>query len=169
FDDAAERALYICSAIDELMMEEEVPYNNYVARYRQNGKSLRRPRESSAILSDRLDNDDWNFITLYRNILQPVKRASNTLQGQAGGRCGAIWRVYEIYEDLLEHFEDLRQRHPINEPLLQGTQRQKQNESQRQSSLTFDASDSAITSQVADVPDDQTTFEHHFSTGINAG
>ncbi|KAK4903890.1 hypothetical protein LTR49_026560 [Elasticomyces elasticus] len=122
-----------------------------------------------AILANRFDNDDWHVISLYHEILQPIKKATADIQGHAGGRTGCIWQVYRIFEDLLAHFERLRQQYPVNEALLQQSKRQKQNERNRQSELTFDASNSTTADHVIAVLDDQTTFEHHLSTNINAG
>jgi hypothetical protein len=169
FDDAAKRALYLRSAIDELMMEEDLAHREYEARYRRSGKPLSKMRKPPAILQDRLDTEDWNVIALYHEILQPVKKATIDLQGHAGGRCGAIWQVIGIYEDLLAHFEDLRRRYPIKEALLKQTAQQQQFELQRQGQLTFSQTSSAVADHVAGAPDDQTTSEHHFSTNINSG
>ncbi|KAK0254499.1 hypothetical protein LTR35_018337, partial [Friedmanniomyces endolithicus] len=123
FDDAAERAIYLRLAIDELMMEEDLAQKEYEARYRRSSKPVEKMRKAPAILQDRLDNDDWNVIALYHEILKPITKATADLQGQAGGRAGAIWQVVQVYEDLLAHFEDLRQRYPINEALIEQTAR----------------------------------------------
>lgn len=47
------------------------------------------------------------------------------LQGHVGGRYGAIWLVIEVYEELLAHFEQLRQQYPIDEALQRQTARQR--------------------------------------------
>ncbi|KAK1032767.1 hypothetical protein LTR74_018932, partial [Friedmanniomyces endolithicus] len=107
-------------------MEEDLAQKEYEARYRRSSKPVEKMRKAPAILQDRLDNDDWNVIALYHEILKPITKATADLQGQAGGRAGAIWQVVQVYEDLLAHFEDLRQRYPINEALIEQTARQKQ-------------------------------------------
>jgi hypothetical protein len=56
FDDAATRALYLRAAIDELMMEEEVKYNELAARQRRSKKKKIDP--PPAILEDRLSDED---------------------------------------------------------------------------------------------------------------
>jgi len=132
FDDAAKRALYLRPAINELIMEEEVKYNELVARQRRNPR-IKRIDPPPAILEDRLDNEDWHVISLYHDILQPIKQATMDLQGHAGGRFGAIWRVIEIYEELLSHFEKLRTQYPVREALAKRAPLQQRLEDQRQS------------------------------------
>jgi len=168
FDDAATRALYLRAAIDELMMEEEVKYNELAARQRRNPR-IKKIDQPPAILEDRLSDEDWHVIALYHDILQPIKKATLDLQGHAGGRHGAIWRVIEIFEDLLTHFEKLRTQYPVRETLARPTARKQRLEDQRQSQLSFTATQPDVASQVLDIPNDQATFEHHLSTNINAG
>lgn len=134
FDDTAKRALYLQPAINELTMDEQLAYNEYEARCQRNWTTAK-IRLSPAILQDWLNDDDWHVISLYHEILQPTQKATKDLQGHAGGRSGAIWQVISVYEDLLAHFEDLRQRYPINDALLQRNARQKQLEDQRQSQI----------------------------------
>jgi len=121
FDDAAARALYLRPALDELMMEVQLEHDAYVARCHQSRRLVK--KQAPAILADRLDNGDWNIITLYHDILAPVKKATMELQGHAGrGRFGAIWQVIPVHEDLVAHFEQLRDRYPVNEALLHQSQ-----------------------------------------------
>jgi hypothetical protein len=48
-------------------------------------------KKALAIVTDRLTPDDWHVMTLYHEILQPVKHWTMQLQGQAGSdRFGAI-------------------------------------------------------------------------------
>jgi len=61
FDDAAERALYLRPAIDELMMEVQLEHDAYVARCHQARRLVK--LKPPPILDDRLDNDDWTVIT----------------------------------------------------------------------------------------------------------
>ncbi|KAK0930915.1 hypothetical protein LTR48_007257 [Friedmanniomyces endolithicus] len=88
FDDAAKRALYLRPAIDELMLEEDLAYEGYIARYRQSGKPLAKMREAPEMLLDRLDLDDWSVVALYHEILEPIRTATKDLQGCPGGRSG---------------------------------------------------------------------------------
>jgi len=135
--------------------------------------SQARNAEAFPILDDRLDNDDWAVITLYYEMLAPLKRATKELQGHASqNRFGAIWQVIPIYEELLARFEQLRQQYPVNEALLQQSERQKHREKHRQSELTFNSSIGNASQHVetqSSVASKQRTFEHHFSTNIRAG
>jgi hypothetical protein len=116
FDDAARRALYLQPAIDELLMEIQLEHDAYVSR---SAVLNRAPtRKAPAILHDRLDQDDWHVISLYHNMLHPLKHWTMQLQGQAGNnRFGAIWRVIPAYDALLLHFEELRKQYPVQQSL----------------------------------------------------
>jgi len=158
FDDSAERALYLRPAIDELLMVIRMEYEEYVLRQRQRNRPA--TRKAPAILQDALDEDDWHTIKLYHEILAPFKKATLQLQGQVGGRFGAIWQVIPIYEQLLKHFEDLRRQYPVKAALI---------ETQLQRQPTFDNSLTDVATQITGLPDDQTTFEAHLSANINGG
>jgi hypothetical protein len=165
FDDSAERALYLRPAIDELMLEVQSEHNKYVDRCTY----LRRPvvKQPPAIIKDRLTPNDWHVIGLYHEILQPIKHWTTELQGHAGNdRFGAIWRVIQAYDHLLNHFERIRQQYPI----INRSQVIADHLIQSQSQPTFNTCDSTFTSQhIALLPDEQTTDEHHFSTNVNLG
>jgi len=80
--------------------------------------------------------------------------------------------VIPIYEELLTHFEQLRQQYPVNEALLQQSDHQKHREKHRQSELTFNSSIANASQHVetqSSVAAEQITFEHHLSTNIRAG
>ena len=102
-DDCIGRALYLQSAVNEFV-EKEID-NWHVARRRRQ-KALR-----PSIVDDRLTTDDWEVLKAYHEILQPIKKSTNILQGQIGGRFGAIWQVLPQFEILLSHLEEQRQRH----------------------------------------------------------
>jgi len=102
FVDAAARAIYLRPAIDELLLEEEVKHQQYETRFRHNSNATpMKPRAVPPILQDRLDADDWNVITLYHEILAPIRRATMKLQGHVGGCYGAIWLVIEVSRNCL--------------------------------------------------------------------
>jgi hypothetical protein len=175
FDDAARRALYLRPTIAELIIEESVEYNAYLERCRI--QKLTPKRRAPAIVADRLIPDDWHVITLYHEILQPLKTWTIQLQGHAGsGRFGAIWRVVTAYDHLLQHFDDLRQQYPVHKSLAVHNiaTRSQRLRSDNQSQLTFNTTSNTgtITSQAIVAlaePDEQTTAEHHLSTNINLG
>lgn len=102
-DDCIERALYVQPALDEFIEKETD--NWHVARRRKQ-KALR-----PSIVDDHLTMDDWEVLKAYHEILQPIKKSTATLQGQIGGRFGAIWQVLPQFEILLTHLEEQRQRH----------------------------------------------------------
>jgi hypothetical protein len=102
-DDCIERALYLQSALNEFV-EKEIDHWHVVRRRRQ--KALR-----PSIVDDRLSTDDWEVLKAYHEILQPIKKPTNILQGQIGGHFGAIWQVLPQFEVLLIHLEEQRQRH----------------------------------------------------------
>jgi hypothetical protein len=84
--------------------------------------------------------------------------------------------VITAYDQLLQHFEDLRQQYPINKGLAvyNIATRSQQLRSDNQSQLTFNttSNNGTTTSQAIDSlaePDEQTTAEHHLSTNINLG
>lgn len=55
--------------------------------------------------------DDWEVLKADDEILQPIKKSTKVLQGQIGGRFGAIWQVLPQFEILLTNLEEQRQRH----------------------------------------------------------
>ena len=81
-DDCIERALYLQPALDEFI-EKEID-NWHVARRRK--QKVLRP----SIVDDHLTLDDWEVLKAYHEILQPIKTSTDILQGQIGGRFGAI-------------------------------------------------------------------------------
>ena len=115
FYHSAERACYLQPAIDELLLQEEVEYQQYCARSRQINRLVKRPPPS--ILSNTLSNDDWAIITRYVEILKPLKDATLALEGHIGGRFGAIWRVLPQYKVVLQHFESLIKQYPVDDQI----------------------------------------------------
>ncbi len=63
FYDSAQRAVYLRPAIDELLMQERLHHNKYVARCEQSDRPIQQKRP--AILDDVLFDDDWSVITQY--------------------------------------------------------------------------------------------------------
>ena len=112
FEASASRALYLRTPIDEFVQEISDEYDNYVRRMTLKSQPIKRQRLS--IIDDRLTADDWSTIASYREILQPLKEATLLLQGNAGGKFGAIWQVLPTFEKLLQHFEDLRTQYPVS-------------------------------------------------------
>jgi hypothetical protein len=114
FYDCAERAVYLQPAIDELLIEEGIEHDRYVAQCEHQGRQPQ--RKPPAIVADKLSLSDWAIVTQYLTVLKPLKAATKRLQGHIGGKFGAIWLVLPIYEDLLGHFEEMTQQYPINRP-----------------------------------------------------
>lgn len=190
--DAAERALDLRHAVDDIVDRELEPYYQKLARFnmRNNSQSAAPPKEPSLLL-DRLNNDDWQVIASYVKLLKPLKDAIMTLQGNVNtsskhGRPvkGAIWQVLPIFEEMLRAFEDARERHqPSSQYTSQPTQSQQTptERPQRQRNTgrgkpTTDSSDSQSTESSAVRTDEVIAPEHeyndqaiHFSTAINAG
>lgn len=147
FDDSAERALYLRPAIDELCFDERV--------------SCQRRKRPFDMEDDVLDEDDWHVISVYHQLLHPIKEAVGYLQGEPGTRHGSIWQVLPVFETVLEHLERARSQYPVSKAtdsavLKQGSQSQ----------LSFDTS-----SQAAEAVERQSTdfisFQSHLSTNIN--
>jgi hypothetical protein len=156
FVDSAERALYLKPAIDELLLEEKVKYEEYCHRCTQGNRLVL--KDPPPILSDALTANDWNVIKLYCDILKPVKEAVKMLQGRAGGRFGAIWQVLPAYEKLLRHFEQL-----VNQYLGKGSLSQSNHSSALLAAFNEELSD--VATAVATQSDEYTTAEHNL--GIN--
>jgi hypothetical protein len=84
-DDCIERALYLQSAMDEFT-EKEI--DNWHVACRRKQKALR-----SSIVDDNLTLDDWEVLKAYHEVLQPIKKSTDVLQGQIDGRFEATWQV----------------------------------------------------------------------------
>ena len=131
--DAAERALDLRHAVDDVVDRELEPYYQRLARFnvRNTSQSAAPPKEPTLLL-DRLNNDDWQVIAGYLKLLKPLKDATMKLQGNVNttskyGRPvkGAIWQVLPIFEEMLRAFEDARERHqPSSQYTSQPTQSQ---------------------------------------------
>ena len=147
---SAKRACYLRTAIDELLAEEHSAYELYCHRCRTGNRLL--VRKPPPILKDMLSTDDWSVITRYIDILKPLKDATMQLQGHAGGRFGAIWRVLPIYEKMLTHFEEQVYQYPIAKELLQKDY--------------LDDNDYLTTAAIVAITESATTSEHHFSINI---
>ncbi|KAI7205574.1 hypothetical protein KC316_g657 [Hortaea werneckii] len=102
FYHSAERAVYLKAAIDELCSREQ-------GRHRREHPKAATPKIFESVLT----GDDWHAIKFYLEILEPIKTAFELLQGNAGGRFGAIWQVLPTYETVLSHFEGLRVQYPV--------------------------------------------------------
>lgn len=159
-DDCIERALYLQPALDEFI-EKEID-NCHVARRRK--QKVLRP----SIVDDHLTLDDWEVLKAYHEILQPIKTSTDILQGQIGGRFGAIWQVLPQFEILLTHLEEQRQRHLpqllercscLVRRVSQGSQHKCPNDCESPHGAEGRS------------PEETTCIasEQHFSTNINAG
>ena len=170
-DDCIERALYLQSALNEFV-EKEID-NWHVARRRRQ-RALR-----PSVVHDRLSTDDWEVLKAYHEILQPIKKSTNILQGQISGRFGAIWQVLPRFEILLTHLEEQRQRHlPLQSQRSAPSPPQP---SQLRASLHgciedqqehTQQSDEARTDEPRDIARecvDYIAAEQHFSMNVNAG
>jgi hypothetical protein len=156
FYHSAERACYLRVAIDELLLEEDAEYQQYCARQRQGGRPI--TRQPPPILKDTLLTDDWAIITQYVAILKPLKDATLALEGQIGGRFGAMWRVLPQYEKILQHFEELVKQYPVNEAIatLPATA----------TATSFDISNTFTADSLSTSPATQSTAERHFNLNI---
>ena len=150
---SAERACYLRTAIDELLIEEDTEWRQYCARCEQANRPIKRRRPP--ILSDMLSTDDWAVITRYVQILKPLKDATVALEGHIGGRFGAVWRVLPQYEKVLQHFESLIEQYPITtEPQAAAT------------ATSFDTSNAFTADSLSALPATQSTAERHFNVNI---
>ena len=157
FYDAAERAVYLQPAIDELLSEQQVEYDKYINGCKLKGRPAQRIKP--VILEDCLTVSDWSVVKQYLAILKPLKEATVTLQGHIGGKCGSIWQVLPVYEQLLNHFEEQVRLYPIKEQL-------KEPDSHSISDTSFSQTMPDVSSQLASLPANQTTGEHHFAVNI---
>lgn len=154
---SAERATYLRVAIDELLEEEHTQYERYAHHCRSAGRNITNPRPP--ILDDTLTNDDWTVITRYVQILKPLKDATLALEGNIGGRFGAIWRLLPQYEKVLQHFEDLVTQYPVNDTMTPL-------ESPLPPPPAFDTSVTSVTEHLSTLLDNTLSAEHHFSINI---
>ena len=170
-DDCIERALHLQPAVNEFV-EKEID-NWHVARRRRQ-KALR-----PSMFDDRLNTDDWEVLKGYHEILQPIKKSTNILQGQIGGRFGAIWQVLPQFEILLSHLEEQRQRHlplrsqnTVPSPLQRSQLPASHDDRIEIQEKHIQGSDEIRTEEARDVAREYVTYlaaEQHFSTNINAG
>ena len=131
--DAAERALDLRHAVDDVVDRELEPYYQRLARFnvRNTSQSAAPPKEPTLLL-DRLNNDDWQVIAGYLKLLKPLKDATMKLQGNVNTTSkysrpvkGAIWQVLPIFEEMLRAFKDAREQHqPSSQYTSQPTQSQ---------------------------------------------
>jgi len=157
FYDSATRAIYLRPAIDELLLQERLEFDKYIARCEQSGRPIKLKRP--AILDDALSNDDWSVVVQCTQILKPLKDATMLLQGHVGGKFRAIWQVIPQYDKMLTHFEKQVELYPVTEPLKPSDY--------LTDSLDFsqhvpEATQVFINSQ----QDDLSTAERHFATNI---
>jgi hypothetical protein len=156
---SAQRAVYLRSAIDALLEEEQAIYDKQV-RSSQLRRRSHQPKQP-AILDDVLSTTDWTVINQYIEILKPLKDATLQLEGHFGGQFGSIWQVLPVFEDLLRHFESLAAQHPV-------AQRLHVIDIHLQPPLGFSQQpDSDVATQLRALPDEQTTAEAHFSINID--
>jgi hypothetical protein len=155
FYHSAERACYLRVAIDELLLEEDTEYRQYCARCEQANRLIK--RQPPPILKDMLSTDDWAVIAQYVAILKPLKDATLALEGQIGGRFGAMWRVLPQYEKVLQHFEELVKLYSDNKaPAILITP----------ITTTFDTSNTFTSDSLSALPEAQSTAERHFNINI---
>jgi hypothetical protein len=191
--DAAERALDLRNAIDELIEHELEDYYQKLARFNVRSASQStssQPPKEPTLLLDRLHNDDWHVIASYLKLMKPLKDATMKLQGNVNTTSkrgvpmkGAIWQVLPVFEEILKGFEEARERHqPTSQNTSQSTQSQQtptettqcQRNTQRGKPQAR-SSDSQMTETPAARSDEDITIDDgytdqavHFSTAINA-
>jgi hypothetical protein len=138
--DAAERALDLRNAIDELVEHELEDYYQKLARFnvrsasqstsQSTSQSMSQPPKAPTLLLDRLHNNDWHVIASYVKLMKPLKDATMKLQGNVSTTSkhgvpvkGAIWQVLPVFEEILRGFEEARERHqPTSRNTSQPTQ-----------------------------------------------
>lgn len=66
---------------------------------------------------DCLSNDEWNTLKIIKDQLEPLFLLTKELEGNADlkdGACrashGALWEILIVFDDILQHFEDLQTR-----------------------------------------------------------
>lgn len=69
-------------------------------------------RLTNAIFTDALNDDDWEILRRYRDLLQPLMEATMDLQGRAGdGKSACLTHVILDIECLVEHLTEAYQKH----------------------------------------------------------
>ena len=98
------RALELRQAIQIFLQDIQADHAVDVARK----KAVQRDRP--AILDDALDDDDWDTITYYKEVLHPISHATKKLEGDGkSGRNGVIWEVYPVFEFLIKHYYEMEE------------------------------------------------------------
>ena len=84
------RAVELCASIDAMAQHEKQKYDKYLQCFQKSGtqksntqRSKKKPKPPSAIIDDMLTADDWDAINQYLEILEPLKQATERLEGRA--------------------------------------------------------------------------------------
>lgn len=112
-----DRALLLRAALEDYTAYHSAKYHEYCRVYDLNyGHKKRKPRKKDPpeIVVDQLSNDDWHILQQYKLILRPLAAATIKLQGQVG-RHGHMWEVLPVLQQLLEHFERMKEHYVSQE------------------------------------------------------
>ena len=84
------RAVELHASIDAMAQHEKQRYDKYLQCFQKSGtqksntqRSKKKPKPPSAIIDDMLTADDWDAINQYLEILEPLKQATERLEGRA--------------------------------------------------------------------------------------
>lgn len=132
----ARRALDLQNDIDEFILQEQLSFES------------KRRRESSnyrpTIVNDKLTAEDWHTISLYVDLLKPFKDATLSLEGHSGKSKAGMWLVLPMYEKLMQHLEENKERLSVHDSVAKG-------------------------SDQPELPGAFTTSRHHLSAAVNLG
>jgi hypothetical protein len=108
----ARRALDLQNDIDEFILQEQLGFES------------KRRRESSnhrpTIVNNKLTAEDWHMISLYVDLLKPFKDATLRLEGHPGKSKAGMWLVLLMYEKMMQHLEQNKERLSAQESVTKG-------------------------------------------------
>ena len=87
WEEAMERAIELRPVLDEVIEKVRYEWDKYWNRLTANStkRPPRKHRKKPAIYDDYMTDDDWHIITVYYNMLRPLKEATLALQGRYQG------------------------------------------------------------------------------------
>ena len=94
-----ERAVHLRNPIDDILQKEVNEWNKYWAKITKNStqEPPERRRTKPSIVDDYLDDEDWDVITYYLEILNPLEEATMRLQGRSkDGRFDVIHHDFHL-------------------------------------------------------------------------
>ncbi|KAK3064930.1 hypothetical protein LTS18_002287 [Coniosporium uncinatum] len=105
--------------MDDFINQERQRYERVVSNTRRNSQRHSSSggvsnHASPSILEDALSADDWDVLTIYVDILQPLDEVTKELQGRPGENKrnpAPIADVLIAYEYLLHHLEHVKEQY----------------------------------------------------------